>query len=343
MKSYIEETLKFIESDEMRDYLREYLLSGDLKGWLNRSICSEIVCFAPVSLESKIPVLELIAEQTEFDDDRNYNDPEKYANEMRIALDERYNNPPGTIFWLQDWHYHDKGCMYCDAFFSEFDAAIRFIKEENERNAEYLENPEKDYSHSITKLIPGDNGKLLEYCEWILNHSGDIWYFDYDVDNKFTPEDWDDIFDYLGSELNLPVPFQPGDIVTADCSPFSRERRVLIVDIHDNHDCCAIQCLYLLPNGKFRVNAFKHNSFHISTAHYHENSHISALYRAKRYNGELTDEETPLGIISEAIKKDPSIWERMEEYIQKNKHYSSNDENDYWGVVWEQFKEHFGL
>ena len=99
MKSYIEESLKFIESDEMRDYLREYLLSGDLKGWLNRSTCSEIVCFAPASLESKIPVLELIAEQTEPNPkrDNDFQDPAKFAKEMRIALDERYSNPPGTM------------------------------------------------------------------------------------------------------------------------------------------------------------------------------------------------------------------------------------------------------
>ena len=337
MKSYIEESLKFIESDEMRNYL----MSVNLKGWINRSKCASIVCFAPASLERKIPVLELIAEQTEIDEKHfELHDPAKYAKQMRIALDERYNNPPGTVFWLQDWYYYEKGCMYGDAFFSEFDAAIRFIKEENDRNAEHHENPEDYYSHSIIKCIPGENGILLEYCEWILSHSGDIWYFDYDYNNKFAPEDWDDIFDYCGLNSNLPVPFQPGDIVIADCSPFSSKRKVLIVDIGDNHDCCAIQCLYLVPNGKFRFSAFKHNSFHLL---FRENSHISALYRAKKYNGELTEEEAPLGLISEAIKNDPSIWERMLEYNSKNEHYNHDDENDYHGVKWEPFKEHFGL
>ena len=71
--------------------------------------------------------------------------------------------------------------------------------------------------------------------------------------------------------------------------------------------------------------------------------HISTLYRAKRYDGELTDEEAPLGIISEAIKKDSSIWEIMEKYIDQEKCYDKEDENDYYGVVWEQFKEHFVL
>ena len=339
--NYIEETLKFIESEEMREYLREYFQSlpeKTARGWTGRYVCSEIVTFAPVSLEKKIPVLDLIAEQTEADPDNDYQDPAKFAQEMRIALDERYNNPPGTMFWLRDWHYHEEGCCYDDAFFTEFDAAVRYIKQQNEQNAEYLEDPETYYSHSIDKYIPGEDGVLEEYCQWVLNWSGEIWYFDYG-DNKFEPDGWNDIMDYLGAHVNLPVPFEPGDIITADCRPFSRERRVLVMDIGDNSDCCAVQCLYLKPNGKMSVNAFKHNSFHS----FEENSHISGLYRAARYHGELPEDEAVLGVITAAIKADSSLGIKMRDYIWYNEVYDKDDDNDCPGAVWEQFKEAFGL
>ena len=33
----------------------------------------------------------------------------------------------------------------------------------------------------------------------------------------------------------------------------------------------------------------------------------------------------------------------MKSYIDKNMCYDKEDENDYYGVVWEEFKEHFEL
>jgi len=62
--NYIDETLKFIESDEMREYLHVYFSDEDNKIWL-RNKCAEIVSNAPTNALLKIPVLDLITEQTE--------------------------------------------------------------------------------------------------------------------------------------------------------------------------------------------------------------------------------------------------------------------------------------
>ena len=75
-------------------------------------------------------------------------------------------------------------------------------------------------------------------------------------------------------------------------------------------------------------------------------SHVSGLYRAERYKGrltELTEQEKPLVVISAAIKANPDIWSDMDEYIHKNEHYNRDDDNDYPGVLWEGFKNVFGL
>jgi len=334
MKEYIEETLKFIESDEMQSYLRECIAQSD---WDWRTYCAEIVSFAPAPLERKIPVLDLIAMQTVKVRESNYDDPAIHAKSSRIALDERYNNPPGTMFWLRDWYYHEEGCIFDDAFFSDFDAAIRFIQEQQAEtgepdNCEYL-------SHSIDKYIPGEDGKLEEYCTWILNSMGEIWYFDY-KNNKYKPDDWQSIFDYGGDSLYIPVPFQPGDIITADCRPFAKELHVLILEIGD-HDCCGLQCIFIYPNGKMYIAAFKHNSF--LRGRFLEGSHISGLYRAACYQGDLKPDEAPLSIISNAIKANPALGSIIWNYIFENETYDKDDDNDYPGVTWEQLKNQFDL
>lgn len=322
MQTYLEETLKFIESEEMRAYLRKVAPEWLGREQWGRHTCAEIVSSAPASLELKIPVLELIAEQTQAGE-YDFENPAKFAKQSRLAFDEQDNNPPGTIFWLEDFYYSEESG---DFFFTGFDAAIRFIKEQLADN----EDPDiHEYqSYSICKLIPGEKGKMIEYCHWILNFSGEIWYFDY-LDGE--PEDWEDLFDWIGGSLNLPVPFTPGDVILADCRPFAKERRVLILEIGDNSDCCAVQCLYPLPKGKLNMCAFKHNSF----LHHLENSHISGLYRAARWTGELTEQEAPLAIIGKVVKANPALGGDIWEYIWQNK------KDD--GVTWEQLQTAFGL
>lgn len=318
MNSYIDETLRFIGSDEMRECLREHLQATHVwenKYWRSRHICSEIVAFAPASIEKKIPVLDLIASQTEYDPEHDYRDPAKFAREYRMALEERYNTPPGTMFWLRRWIYHKENFDGGSAFFATFDAAIRYIKE--------LKEFPKDLdglSYSIEKYIPEKNDVMEEYCTWVLNGSGELWYFDYE--RKYCPKDWDDIWDYCGDSPNLPVPFQPGDIILADCRPFSKERRVIILEIGDNSDCCCVQCLYFLPNGKVGCGALKHNHFH----DFRENSHISGLYRARCWSEELPESEAPFAILSKAIKAKPTLGRKIGNWMYFNRTNSHDDE-----------------
>lgn len=324
LELHIKESLKFIESEEMRDYLRENT------GLLNSWDCTRIVTFAPAPIERKIPVLDLIAEQSGYDG--NFYNPAKIAAECRTALAERYDNPPGTIFWLRAWSRHEEYFYYGDIFFTDFDAAVCYLKEQQKE----LDDPNTAccFSHSIEKYIPGENGAMKEYCEWMLDRSGEIWYFDYGsaIGSKFAPKGWDALWDYGGDSLYLPVPFKPGDIILADCRPFAKERHVLITDVGDNHDCCSVQCLYLLPNGKLNIAAFKHNGFFWGTE---ENSHISGLYRASLWHGELSEDEAPLCVVSAALKANPLLGDGLQAFIMK-------DRAD-WGVTWEQLKNEFGF
>jgi hypothetical protein len=214
MINYVEETLKFFESRAMREYL---LTRSD---WLDRNDYAKIVSFAPASLESKIPVLELIAEQTEYDPKRDFYDPAKMAELSRAGLDERYNNPTGTVFVLRDWWYSDKGCYYEDLF-TEFEAAMRCIHEHQDESTDPYDS--ECLSFTIEKYIPADNGKMELCCKWVMNYSGEIWYFNYAYDYNPNGERHSEKLHTPIGDLNFPVPFQAGDIIEADCRPFAEE------------------------------------------------------------------------------------------------------------------------
>ncbi|MDL2325124.1 hypothetical protein LJC61_08300 [Ruminococcaceae bacterium OttesenSCG-928-A16] len=338
MEKYVEESLKYIESEEMRRFLRNCLHSEHCQTdwqWRIPYTCGQIVTYAPAPIGKKILTLDLISAQASRNSNQDLENIEKLASEHRIALDERYNTSSGEFYYLQDWFYHEECGMLLNSFFSSFDAAIRYIhdlpKEEYELDtASFL-------SYSIEKYVPDEGGIYQKYCTWILNDSAHIWYFDYG--EKYKPRDWENIFAYRGWALNLPVPFHPGDIILADCRPFSKERRVVILEIGDNHDCCAVQCLYMCTALKLGSSAFKHNSFHSSR----ENSPVSVLYRAVKWNTELPEGEEPLAIISTAIKHQPSLGCAINEWVHSNRTKDRNDDNNEVGATWEKMKEAFGL
>ena len=108
MSTYLEETLKFIESEEIRDFLRTH---PDKMDW---ELCTQVVSRAPAPLEQKITALELIAKQTgrilELNERGN---PALQAWCSRAALVERHNNVPlGAVFILKRWRHHKQVPWY---------------------------------------------------------------------------------------------------------------------------------------------------------------------------------------------------------------------------------------
>jgi len=318
---YINEALKFIESKEMREYQRTWSKPPD------RNDCAEIVSLAPASLERKIPVLNLIAEQTKFDPENVYHEPTILAKHARLVLDGLYNPPAGTVFILEKHYCEDETIE--KELFTTFEAVINRIGEFTAEETEY----KTLLWFYVEKWILGEHGKMNCFVDLYLNNLGEIWYFNYA--QEFKPKEYSDscgFFDYTG-ELNLPTPFTSGDIITADCRPFAEEKRVLILkntDEMNRLDCCGVVCLHISPSGDIGASAFKHNFF----LQYPERTYFSVLYRAEVYSGELTELERPLATLSTAIKANPLLSDDLYDYIS---------ERDDSGIKWEQLKEAFSL
>lgn len=324
MEDYIEASLAFIESEEMRDYLRE-----ELPKWGAIAIsCADIIAYAPAPIERKLPVLEQIVreagEELAYDGEPLTAHASRFAQSCRAALEERYSNPDGGMFWLRASSYdEDRSCLFDNAFFIKFDAAIRYLEQLAE------ENPDdcafEGLSYTITKYVPDGKNGLLEHCTWYLNGTRELWYFE-----GCEPE----LLDYIGARLNLPVPFQPGDIVVADCLPYAAPRRVLILDVGDNCDCCCVFSLSIGENGHLFASAFKHNFFlNNSRSETGDRSRVSGLYRAARWTGELTTEEEPFAVLSPLIHARPKLGAEIGDFVCKGDN----------GKPWPEVKATFGL
>ena len=258
VKSYLEESLSFIESKEMRDYLR-----GELPKFKSIStLCAAIVAYATAPIERKLPMLERIVQEAEplLAYDRKPIYASRFAQFCRTALAERYGGPDGTVFWLKASSYDDDGsCLFDNAFFTKFDTDIRYLEQQAE------ENPDdcafEGLNYTITKYISDGKDGLREYCTCYLNNTRELWYFEYERSKRELPKNRVELLDYLGNYPNLPVPFRPGDIVAADCLPYAAPCRVLVLGIGENRDCCCISALSIGKDGLLCTGAFKHNHF----------------------------------------------------------------------------------
>lgn len=82
--------------------------------------------------------------------------------------------------------------------------------------------------------------------------------------------------------LNLPVPYQPGNILQIDCSPYVHgPYYCMVTEVGD--DCCGVQCLYMCSNGKIKQGALKHGNYFPDC--YSTLQYLSPLYRIRVYTG----------------------------------------------------------
>lgn len=314
--NYIETSLAFIESKEMQ----EYLMAELPKTCRAADTCADIVAFAPAPIEHKLPVLEQIVREIKSKSGCNVESPINralgYVCSCYKALAERHSAPDGSIFWLRAFTYNKAGNDFFDhAFFQNFDAAIHYLEclQQEHRKEAAVEGQ----NYEMTKLVPDDDGHLVEYCVWYLNDACEIlWYSDDDSELGFGGG---------RPPIFLPVPFRPGDIVAADCRPYAVSRPVLILDIGDNLDCCCVSCLSIGKDGCLDVSAFKHNGF----LNNGEISQVSVLYRAAKWTGGLTAEEKPLAVLSSLIHEKPELGVEIMEYLydrESSERFASSQE-----------------
>ena len=307
----IDEALKFMESEEMRRHLLSPTGTPDL--WQ----CFDLIAQSRAPLAEKANALKKIADMSPQLADENC-DPGKMAAQASAALDETNDAPPGSVFiltefWLDpdiEWNY--------DEFFGDlakngstpfptFEKASAFIAEENGLLYEEDDIVSDDAClwNEITRWDLDQNGNLVEAISWFLSNSGVIWGYDREWERRRQRFLWDDGDFLIGGSggLDLPTPFAHGDVITVDMRPFVDVFNAVITKRRDGRDCCDPTCLYFNKRGEVNFRALKHPSFRIPN--------FPPLLRASRYNGDLPEWEAPLRVISERVRADESLCDKL--------------------------------
>jgi hypothetical protein len=323
----IKEALDFLESAEMREFLQNPEVGATSWQWVM------LVAQSRASLENKAAVLKQIAERYPAEDWHKWYNPGVMAEQAFRALEETKLTPPGSVFILNHCILDDDIVWNNDEFlghyikkyaepFATFAQAIAHIEKEYEyEEGEEVESAEFCSWYEITRWDMNESGNLSSEICWILDDSDVVWrniIWGYMRDPYLGNPKRDDTNFEIGyrHDLNLPVPFTFGDIITVDVRPFAEVFHAVIIMIDRysdyNHDCCSPSCLFFNKQGKVYTGALKHMSFCLYPA-------FSPLLRAARYDGELPEWEAPLKIISECVKKDHTLGDRLMDLESKRK------------------------
>ena len=311
--------LDLFQSEEMKTYIDENF--EDLSSYQINSI----ICGARISLEGKLEFLNELKETDEI--------YENSYNAIKYALNHLVLNG-NDIFILkgkgideEDLNDNKISPKIYECFpYINCEKVIEYIKESCCQLFEYNTFEELCDWFVLEKWTLSETGIYEKIIDYYISLKGDIWFykFDYDYKKKYEKNpDKSQILKKLdvcsnSEDLNLPTPFKVGDILTIDCRPFAELRKVLVIEIGDNRDCCSLQGLYIDNQGEIHIGAIKHNSVFRD---YEYIPKISSLYKAKISEDELSEKDKPLQMISEYLNGDEEKGKALWEYVSKNDNF----------------------
>lgn len=264
---------KLIKDKAFADYLN--------KANLSEYDMAKLICHAPISLFEKQLLYKKLLEEKNGESE-NVGDRFSYESYMRIAtraIDDLSLQKDG-IFLLVG-HSFDSDCdeQFECAPFRSYRAVQKYLSET------FNEGGEEDIWYTLEKWLPEseDTLGLTEVSEFAFIGKEPCFYKNlrYFYDKEFRDRNRRQLLlenDFTlfssGNDLNLPTPFQAGDILHIDCRPFAPKTSVIVTDNHMEYDCCNPQCEYEGENGEKKCGALKHS--HI----YKENviESVSPLY-----------------------------------------------------------------
>lgn len=322
------------ESEEMKDYLCENTDKID------KFDIKEMIAGSPmITLQRKLEMFEELAESEDLDgelaeaeDEReresiiwnSYAEIVKYTRDAVTALNDTAKPAVFLVKTIICWD--DEKDSYDEEEiipFTSYEKAAEYIKAQEEIYDEDLR-----LWFDVEKWEKDESGNL-NYAWSYLVVKGQIYFCSsYNVShhNECIPN----------PDVNLPIPFLAGDIVEVHELPFARKRHVILLDIDDNCDCCAVWQAYVTEDGFIRANAFKHG--HVFDKCWWT---TSPLFRVKKFQGTLDSDEEVLYRIKEFMKKIPETDRRNQlfeifEYISDNDIHSRAITEEYLNSVREK-------
>ena len=356
--------LKFIESPEMVDHLREDKLS------INDII--EIILYSRAPLEDKFIALQPVyAELVEYntaqaavpitDDEWRqelYREYEVKLNKVIQIIDFTLkeiaeNTPPGTIFLLDGYLLNERDSATYDwdtIPYSTFEAARKGLIEQTEKyRIDYDEECDEINCkfYTIMKWLPGDHGEMKNVVTWIVSDEGVVWFAELNEDyNDELKQLTAKVFYHVGwidhSITHISIPFRQGDIVTIDNRPADPVCHAVIASSPDERYESGTQAIYLNKHGLLDYSSLKDDLMGRDICY----PLFSCMLRLAKFTGELPEDEAVLHIISQAVKANPALGKDIGNYIYEmgeDQQKQTRQNKVRYGVTWEQLQATFGL
>lgn len=278
---YIKAIEQFMESEPMKRYLIERV--DTLDAWQ----ISDLVCGARYDIREKCKMLQELAETGEecF---------RKAAAEAQQAI--QYLSSSGdAIYLLTQYSCDEKSergyTMDGSMPYLSVEQSIKGMREEFDCcDCTEEELSEATFWYGLERYEKDDKGELKEVCDFEVTADEKILFV-----SGYREHDLWELND--SRNLNLPIPFEIGDIVTIDCRPFAEVKHGVIVEKGDNRDCCCVQCAWVSSDGNVRSGALKHNMIFDDGCW----PMVSALYRLSVFDGALDESEKQLKVISDYV------------------------------------------
>lgn len=288
--------------EHISSILREIFPSSEMASYLTnctlrREAIRDAVAYAAIPLERKRDIFLRLASG------KNRHYFHQQADLVYAAIREMQTRP-GEFFYLQSCCYSDEDRMSRKEEYLEPYLIWEHVLERIREYLGYFEADEKELVwFEVEKWSPDGTGRLKHEYDFMVLGT-EACYFNY-YGGSYS--EWDEFSIY--SDLNLPVPFHAGDIVTVDCRPFAPVSHAVILEVGDNRDCCCLQALYRKSDGTWDTGAVKHG--HIVPSFWQ----ISPLYRLASFHGQLTEEEHLLEKVSRYVNGDEergaALWNHI--------------------------------
>lgn len=277
--------LDLIESPELHAYLMEHAERLKLKDYVS------IIAGAPISLGRKQELLHDMKRSSclkkqEMD----------YVSLCCACMDRAVQfltSETGTIFLIQLMGYDDKhksdimdGPYIMTSLANTKNAVKNYYREDMDEDADaewktlYWRVELYTASQDVNN---GEDGFLSAEYTYILDKDGEVQYYIHEWNssnhlNGSLGRMVEDQFFSVSPDLNLPVPYHPGDVLFIDCRPYAPGAFYCrLKEVGD--DCCGIQCEYVDAEGNMETGALKHGDYFFN--HREVEQYLSPLYRAR--------------------------------------------------------------
>ena len=229
---------KFVPSTQMQKYLLTQELSDE--------DVFNLIVGSPVDFSKKLEVIQKGFKSIYPEMCKEYEQAYNYwiadlKNDEIISIEE--------VWYDLDVYEEQRAGL---RLFSSPTSALNYIREICKEE----QAPEQKYNYGWFEInkwkIDRDNAYKNTYTYYAAND--EIWFFS----NKQTDRSSQQIFSN-STNLNLPIPFNKGDIIDIDCWPFAYKKRAIIIDDINNKDCCGVWIAYINEHGKLDDCALKHS------------------------------------------------------------------------------------